>query len=78
MFFKSESYVQVGILVVLEPTPVEVQDHVHDAGVVTDDVEVAIVDQAPVVLESELLVRPAVIHEDVDHGEVDVSRVGNL
>ena len=45
---------------------------------VTDDVEVAIVDQGPVVLETELNVLPAVIHEDVDHGEVDVTRVGKL
>ena len=78
MSFKSESYVQVGVLVVLQPTPVEVQDHVHDASVVTDDVKVAIVDQGPVVLETELHVLPAIIHEDIDHGEVDVTRVGKL
>ena len=33
------------LLVVLEAGPVEVKDHVHDAGVVADDVEVAVVDQ---------------------------------
>ena len=33
------------LLVVLEAGPVEVKDHVHDASVVADDVEVAVVDQ---------------------------------
>ena len=66
------------LLVGLEAAPVEVQDHVHDAGVVADDVKVPVVDQGSVVFQTELNVLPAVVHEHIDHGEVDVARVGEL
>ena len=59
-------------------TPVEIINHVQDARVITDDVHVAIVDQSLVVLKTELNIISAIIHEHVDHGEVDITRVGEL
>ena len=37
-----------------------------------------VVDEGPVVLETEYDVIPAIIHEVVDHWEVNISRVGEL
>ena len=83
------------LLVVLEAGPVEVKDHVHDASVVADDVEVAVVDKGseaeahitlscykdtllPITLQTELHILPPVVHEDVDHGHVDIAGVWEL
>ena len=56
------------LLVFIISAPIgEVVDHVQDPGVVTDNVKVPIVDQGPVVLQTEGDVVTAVIHEVVDH-----------
>ena len=72
----------------------QVVDHVKDPTVVTDNVKVPlqkskfleydslrttyVVDKGPVVLETEYDVIPPIIHEVVDHGEVNIARVGEL
>ena len=45
---------------------------------VTNNVKVPIVDEGPVVLKTEHDILTTVIHEVVDHGEVDIARVGEL
>ena len=56
------------LLVFIVSSPAgEVVDHVQDPGVVTDNVKVPIVDEGPVVLQTEYDVVTAVIHEVVDH-----------
>ena len=67
------------LLVFIVSAPVgEVVDHVEHSSVVTDDVKVAVIYEGPVVLKAEGDVIPAVVHEVVDHGEVDVAGVGEL
>ena len=45
---------------------------------VADDVKVPVVDEGPVVLKAEHDVVTTVVHEVVDHGEVNIARVGEL
>ena len=67
------------LLVFIISAPIgEVVDHVQDPGVVTNNVKVPIVDEGPVVLKTEHDILTTVIHEVVDHGEVDIARVGEL
>ena len=67
------------LLVFIISAPIgEVVDHVQDPGVVTNNVKVPIVDEGPVVLKTEHDILTTVIHEVVDHGEVNVSGVGEL
>ena len=68
---------QCDLVVVGFAVPLHVGDHVQDAGVVADDVKVAVVDQGLVArVEDELNVVHLRLHEDVDHREVDITRVG--
>ena len=67
------------LLVFIVSTPGgQVVDHVQDPTVVTDDVKVPVVDEGPVVLKAEHDVVTTVVHEVVDHGEVNIARVGEL
>jgi hypothetical protein len=72
------SYSDVILLVIICPRPVQIVDEVQHAGVIANDVEVAVVDEDLVVLQQELNVLLGGAHEVVEHGEVDVARVGIL